>query len=118
MAAELLRFSLLPRQNRIQIALKTLQDGNPFCCCLQNLTLVNEHLPAITLHQRTQAFAHAPADIAEDLHTLRPRHQEGDAVVTKDSDRLGKAIKGLQLEAGYVELLELFGGVHEEAISK
>src|SRR5262249_21918264 len=73
---------------------------------------MNEHLPSATLHQRPQAFSHAPADVSKDLQPIRPGNEEGNAVVAENADGLGKAVKRLEVKTRGVEALELFFRKH------
>src|SRR5262249_4772585 len=82
---------------------------------LKDLSLMDEHLPAFPFHQRAKAFAHPPAHVAEDLQAVRAGNEKGYAVVAKDPDSFGKAIKGCKLEAGDIEALELFFRKHSQS---
>ena len=68
----------------------------------------------LPLHQRPQAFSHAPANIAQNLQAVRPGDKKCQTAVAQDADGLGKALKGLQVKAGQVETLELVFGIGHE----
>ena len=72
-----------------------------------------EDFPAVFLDQHAEDFAHAPAGRAFICNPLGRSLQQRDAAVANHADRAGIAIEGLQLEAGEINALELFGGVHK-----
>ena len=73
---------------------------------------MNEDLSSFSFHQRAQAFSHAPTNVTENLQTVGTGYQKCETVVAQDTNRFGKALKGLQVKAGEVELLELFFSKH------
>lgn len=105
-------------QDILQVFLELFQNGDPLRRGLHHFLLVDKDLPAIPLHQRPQALAHAPAYISQYLKTLRPRHQKSDAVVPQCGDGFGKALEGLQVESRKVELLKLFRGIHDQTLPR
>jgi len=75
---------------------------------------MDENLAAFSLHKRSQAFTHPPADIAKNLQPFWPWNEKRKAIVPQDSYGFGKAIECLQLEAGEIKALELFFRKHSE----
>src|SRR5947209_7703041 len=57
-------------------------------------------------------FAHTPAWSSEDLQPINTRDQQGYAIVPNHSDAFRIAVESLKFEAGDVDSLQLFGGVH------
>src|SRR6266850_5669046 len=102
-------------QDSLQVDCKSLQGLKALGCCLQHLILMDEDPAVATLYQRPQALAHTPPDIAQNLKSVHAGHQERDASVTEHTDGFGKPVKGLKIEAGDVELLELLGRIGHKA---
>lgn len=72
---------------------------------------MNEDSTARSLNERAITFTHSPPGISKNLESARSRHEKCQAIVAQNSNSFRKAVKGLQLEAGYVELLELFSRI-------
>lgn len=79
---------------------------------------MNEHFASFALHQRSQALSHSPTDVPEDLQPIRPWNQKSDASVAQHADGFGKALESLEIEPGYIELLELFFRKHSALSSQ
>lgn len=101
-------------QDFLQVLLELFQGGDAVGSGLQSLFFMDKDLLAAALDQWPQALSHAPAYVAHDLEPVRTWDKEGDAAIPQDTNGFGKALKGLQIEAGEIELLELFSGVHRK----
>ena len=103
-------------QDRLQIFLKPFEGFYPLRRSLDGFAFVNEHLPAVALHQRTKTFSHAPAHVAQNLQAVYSWDEKSKAVIAENADSFGKAIEGLEFEAGQIKALELFFRQHADII--
>src|SRR5258708_29087361 len=95
-----------------QLGAKVAEHRDFLRCRLHDLCLRLEDRAALSLGQHAHDFPHAPARSAQDLESVHAGDQKGYAIVTDHTDALGVAVEGLELEAGQVDALELFGGIH------
>src|SRR5262249_29376531 len=105
-------------KGRLNISAETIEFGEAFVGGFDNLLFVLENLSTVDFGQYSHDLAYLPAWRAEHLQTLRRGQHEHDALAANDSDRVGKALEGLEFESGEVEALELFGGVHKRVVSR
>jgi hypothetical protein len=101
-------------QNRFQVGLEPLQHRDSLRCGLKNLFLVDEDLSSSPLDQWPKTLAHAPANIAQDLETIWPRHEKCQAAIAQYANSLRKTLKCLEIKAGNVELLKLLSRIKHE----
>ena len=105
---------ILSPQQGLEIDPEALQQRDTLRRSLNHFLFMDENLAALSLHQRPQAFTHAPPDIAQNLQAFWPWNEKRDAIVPQDSYGFGKAVECLQLEAGEIKQLELFFWEHAE----
>jgi hypothetical protein len=103
--------SLFPSQDGSNVVPETLEERYSFFRGFDHFAFVEKYFPSFAFYQRSHTLAHAPAGVPEDLQAVGARHQEHDAFIAQHTDGFGKAVEGLEFEAGKVELLELFGGI-------
>jgi hypothetical protein len=70
-----------------------------------------KELASIALDKDTHNFTHSPARSSDDFEALRSGAEQSDAAIPRHSYTRGKALEGLQVEAGEIELLKLLRGV-------
>ena len=78
-----------------------------------NLRFSLKYLAAVAFDEDAHDLAHAPSGSAQHADAVGRGLEQGDASVAQDADGAREAVKGLELEAGEVEALELRGGVHQ-----